>query len=149
MPLRYRVWKRILNGTPRARYYGPDKTPRVEWNEYRSRESYGDTGRGSTALQGGTHSENGRAQDERSASGTISVEESEKEAEDECEDLIKETGVEEDCDVPTVTQSGQSKLVEAVGYFATYAKDPHKFAVELRALVQHFGLARKISVELL
>jgi len=73
MPLRYRVWKRILNGTPRARYYGPDKTPRVEWNEYRSRESYGDTGRGSTALQGGTHSENGRAQDERSASGTISA----------------------------------------------------------------------------
>lgn len=77
------------------------------------------------------------------------VEESEKEAEDECEDLITETQVEEDSDVPTVTQSGQSKLVEAVGYFATCAKDPPKFAEELRALVQHFGLARKISVELL
>lgn len=77
------------------------------------------------------------------------VEESEKEAEDECEDLITETQVEEDSEVPTVTQSGQSKLVQAVGYFATYAKDAPKFAEELRALVRHFGLARTISVELL
>lgn len=78
------------------------------------------------------------------------VEESEKQAEDECKDLITESEVEEDSDVSTVTQSRQSKLVvEAVGYFATYAKDAPKFSEELRALVRHFGLGRKISVELL
>jgi hypothetical protein len=77
------------------------------------------------------------------------VEKLEEEPEDDSEDLVTDTEVEEDSDVPTVTQSGQSKLVEAVGYFATYAKDAPKFAEELRALVQHFGLARKISVELL
>lgn len=77
------------------------------------------------------------------------VEELEEEVEDEPEDLITKTEVVEDSDVTTAAQSPQSNLIDAVSYFATYTKDVPKFAEELRALVRHFGLARKISVELI
>ena len=77
------------------------------------------------------------------------VEELEQEAADESKDLIMETEVVEDSDVPTAAQSPQSNLTDAVSYFATYTKDVPKFAEEVRALVRHFGLARKISVELI
>ena len=70
-------------------------------------------------------------------------------AEEEAEDLITETEIVEDSDVPTAAQSPQSNLTNAVSHFATYTKDVPKFAEELRALVRHFGLERKISVELI
>jgi hypothetical protein len=73
----------------------------------------------------------------------------EEEVEDESEDLITKTEVVEDSDVPAAAQSPQSNLTDAISYFATYTKEVPKFAEELRALVRHFGLARKISVELI
>jgi len=72
-----------------------------------------------------------------------------QETEEEAEDLITETEIVEDSDVPTAAQSPQSNLADAVSYFAAYTEDVPKFTEELRALVRHFGLARKISVELI
>src|ERR1019366_10505143 len=44
-------------------------------------------------------------------------------AEEESEDLITETEIVEDSDVPTAAQSPQSKLADAVSYFAAYTED--------------------------
>jgi hypothetical protein len=38
---------------------------------------------------------------------------------------------------------------DVIAYFASYKSDAEQFAEALRALVRHFGLARKISVELI
>jgi hypothetical protein len=64
------------------------------------------------------------------------------------EKLVTETAEVEDR-VSTAAETPEPTLTDTVSYFANYKKDPAKFAEELRALVQHFGLACKISVELI
>ena len=65
------------------------------------------------------------------------------------EELVTETVEVEDSRVPTAAKTPEANLAHAVSHFAPHRKDAARFAEELRALVRHFGLARKISVELI
>jgi hypothetical protein len=84
----------------------------------------------------------------RAGQKAATVEKLEEEVEDEAEKLVAETEV-VNSEVPTAAETPEANLTQAVGYFAPHRKDAAQFAEELRALIRHFGLARKISVELI